>query len=66
MRKRNPRTNIGDNMNNFGHILVAMGTIGIIAIYAISKGMDANVAYIAIVAIAGLGGYEIQAAKKAT
>jgi len=66
LRKRNPRTYIGDVMSNLGHILVAIGTIAIIAVYAISKGMDANVAYVAIVAIAGLGGYEIQSAKKAT
>jgi len=41
------------------HALVAMCAIAIIAVYALSHGVDSNVAYIAIVAIAGLGGYEM-------
>jgi len=47
------------------HTLVAICAIAIVAIYALSHGVDTNVAYIAIVAIAGLGGYEMaQSVKK--
>ena len=49
----------------FTHVLVSICAIAIVAIYAIAHGLDGNVAYMAIVAIAGLGGYEMnQAAKK--
>ena len=39
--------------------LVAIGMIAVVSVYAISQGVDANVAYIAIIAIAGLGGYQV-------
>jgi len=47
------------------HTLVAIASIAIVAIYAVAHNVDGNVVYVAIVAIAGLGGYEMsQAAKK--
>jgi len=53
-------------MNNIlSHTLVSICCIAIVALYAVANGVDGNVVYVAIVAIAGLGGYEMnQAAKK--
>ena len=53
-------------MNNaLSHTLVSICAIAIIAVFALAHGVDNNIAYIAIIAIAGLGGYEMnQAAKK--
>lgn len=47
------------------HIMVAMLSIAILVIYAVSQGVDAETVYMAIIAIAGLGGYEMYRAKKA-
>jgi len=44
--------------------VVAIGTIAIVAIFAIAHGVDGNVAYVAIVAVAGLGGYTMQQTSK--
>lgn len=44
--------------------LIGMALIGIVSITAMNHGFDGQVAYLAIVAIAGLGGYQIREATK--
>lgn len=45
-------------------VLVAMSLIGLVTICCILQGIDGNVAYIGIVGIAGLGGYQIKEENK--
>ena len=46
------------------HTLVSICAIAIMAVFAVSNGIDGNVVYLAIVAVAGLGGYEVRELSK--
>lgn len=41
-------------------VLVAMAMISVVTLACLLQGFDGNVAYLAVVAIAGLGGYQIR------
>lgn len=47
-------------------VLVGMSMICVVSIACILQGIDGNVAYVAIVAIAGLGGYQIKEETKSS
>lgn len=46
------------------NVLVAISSITIMAIYAISHGVNGSIVYAAIVGVAGLGGYQLSRENK--
>ena len=46
-------------MGEATNCMIAIVVIGLVAITAVSKGLDGNLLGLAIIAIAGLGGFEV-------